>query len=206
MKPSWKHLDSCPIIPVVWDEKGIERISRIPVSFVYLQYGSIFTLEETCLRIKGIHPHAKIFFHIDLADGIAADETGVRFAKTCGIDGLVTTRPTLIDAGKRHGLETVLRAFLQDSRSLRRTIQMGLRCGPDGLDLLPGPVLPEVMGDIARKLDLPVIGGGLVRRPEQVQELLKAGCRAISTSTPELWDLNRPFDPNEGTIRTRYFR
>jgi len=194
MKSFWRHLQPCPIIPVVWDEKGIERTTRIPVAFVYLQYGSIFTLEETCRRIKDGRPHVKIFFHIDLADGIAADETGVRFAKACGVDGLVTTRPTLIEAGKRHGLETVLRAFLQDSRSLRRTIQISQRCMPDGLDLLPGPVLPEVMSDITKVLSQPVIGGGLVRRPEQVRDLLKAGCRAISTSSTELWRLNKPFD------------
>ena len=195
MKPHWRHLKQCPIIPVVWDEKGIEHVARIPVTFVYLQHGSIFTLEETCRRIKQRQPHAHIFFHIDLAEGIAADETGVRFTKTCGVDGLVTTRPTLIEAGKRHGLETVLRAFLQDSRSLRRTIQISMRCSPDGLDLLPGPVLPEVMGEIAQHLSQPVIGGGLVRRPEQVRDLLKAGCRAVSTSLPALWSLNKPFDP-----------
>ncbi|MBE3584538.1 MAG: glycerol-3-phosphate responsive antiterminator [Limnochordaceae bacterium] len=186
MKPFWRHLQSCPIIPVVWDEKGIERVLRIPVAFVYLQYGSIFTLEETCRRIKESRPEARIFFHIDLADSIAADETGIRFAKARGVDGLVTTRPTLNEAGKRYGLETVLRAFLQDSRSLRRTIQIGLRCMPDGLDLLPGPVLPEEMGDIAKSLSQPVIGGGLLRSPEQVRVLLKAGCRAISTSSQEL--------------------
>ncbi|MEW8977982.1 MAG: glycerol-3-phosphate responsive antiterminator [Symbiobacterium sp.] len=195
MKASWRQLESYPVIPVVWDDHGIEEILHIPVAFVYLQDGSIFSLEETCRRIKSHQPHARIFFHIDLAAGIAADEAGVRFAKTCGIDGLVTTRPSLIEAGKKYGLETVLRAFLQDSRSLRRTLQLCQRCMPDGLDLLPGPVLPEVMDEITSVLSQPVIGGGLVRRPEQVWSLLRAGCRAVSTSTPALWALNRSSPP-----------
>lgn len=193
MRPSWKSLQSCPVIPVVWDAKSLDLITRIPVAFVYLQYGSIFTLAETCKRIKQTHAHARVFFHIDLGDGIAADETGVRFAHTCGVDGIVTTRPTLIEAGKSMGLETVLRAFLQDSRSLRRTIQVGQRCGPDGLDILPGPVLPEVIGELSKSLPQPVIGGGLVRRPGQVKDLLKIGCRAVSTSSPELWAMNTTF-------------
>lgn len=193
MKPFWKTLQSCPVIPVVWDTKSLDLISRIPVAFVYLQYGSIFTLQENCRRIKDVQPHARVFFHIDLADGIAADETGVKFVHACGVDGIVTTRPTLIEAGKSLGLETVLRAFLQDSRSLRRTIQIGQRCGPAGLDILPGPVLPEVLGELSKSLSQPVIGGGLIRRPEQVRNLLKAGCRAVSTSSPELWALNTTF-------------
>lgn len=195
MRTFWNNLRTSPIIPVVWDQKGLAEISRIQVAFLYLQHGSVFTLSDTCRRIKEIHPNVRVFFHIDLAEGIAADEAGVQFVHACGIDGIVTTKPALIEAGKKVGLETVLRGFIQDSRSVKRTVQLCLRCSPDALDILPGPVLPEVMGELTRNLQQPVIGGGLVRREAQVRELLRIGCRAISTSSPELWALNGAFGP-----------
>lgn len=190
MRAYWKNLQTAPVIPVVWDEQSFAQLARVPVAFVYLQQGSIFNLEANCRRIKESHPNAKVFFHVDFAQGIAADETGVKFVHDCGVDGIVTTRPTLIEAGKSLGLETVLRAFIQDSRSVKRTIQLGQRCRPDGLDILPGPVLPEVIGELSKSLPQPIIGCGLIRREEQVHELLRAGCRAISTSSQELWTFN----------------
>ncbi|HWI60637.1 MAG TPA: glycerol-3-phosphate responsive antiterminator [Symbiobacteriaceae bacterium] len=190
MRTFWNDLRTSPVIPVVWDDKGLAQILRIPVAFVYLQYGSVFTLADTCARIKQVHPNARVFFHIDLAEGIAADEIGVKFVHACGCDGIVTTKPALIEAGKKEGLETVLRGFIQDSRSLKRTIQVGLRCTPDALDILPGPVLPEVMSDLTRSLSQPVLGGGLIRREAQVLDLLRIGCRGVSSSTQELWALN----------------
>ncbi|HWI51960.1 MAG TPA: glycerol-3-phosphate responsive antiterminator [Symbiobacteriaceae bacterium] len=187
------RLKRCPVIPSVWDDKGLEQVTRIPVSVVYLQYGGLFTIAEMSERIHAVHPDASVFFHIDLAEGIAADETGVRYIASCGVQGILTTKPALVEAAKKNGLPAILRVFIQDSRSLRRAVQLAQRCGPDALDVLPGPVVPEVIGDLKEHLSQPIVAGGLIRNEEQVLTLLKAGCRAVGTSKPALWALNVAF-------------
>lgn len=193
MAAVWQKLRQCPVIPSVWDDKGLEQVTRIPVTAVFLQYGGLFTVPDMANAIRSVHPDATVFFHIDLADGIAADETGVRFIARSGLQGIVTTRPALVEAAKKIGLAAVLRVFIQDSRSLRRAVQLAQRCGPDALDVLPGPVVPEVIGDLREHLSQPIIAGGLIRQEEQVRDLLKAGCRAVGTSQPDLWALNKLF-------------
>ncbi|HLN63464.1 MAG TPA: glycerol-3-phosphate responsive antiterminator [Symbiobacteriaceae bacterium] len=193
MAAVWQKLRQCPVIPSVWDDKGLEQVTRIPVTAVFLQYGGLFTVPDMANAIRSVHPDATVFFHIDLADGIAADETGVRFIARSGLQGIVTTRPALVEAAKKIGLAAVLRVFIQDSRSLRRAVQLAQRCGPDALDVLPGPVVPEVIGDLREHLSQPIIAGGLIREEEQVRDLLKAGCRGVGTSQPDLWALNKLF-------------
>jgi len=190
MASIWQRLQTHPVVPAVWDDNGLAQAARVPVAAIFLQYGSIFTLQEACRRLKQARRDATIFFHIDLAEGIAADEAGVRFAKGAGVDGILTTKPSLVEVARSAGLATVLRVFIQDSRSLRRAVQMSLRCGPDALDVLPGPVVPEVLTDLRESLSQPVIAGGLIRRESQVRDLLRAGCRAVDTSSQELWALN----------------
>lgn len=181
------------MIPSVWDDKGLLRVTRIPVAVVFLQYGSLFTLPDNLRRLKSGHPDAHVCFHIDLADGIAADETGVRWLKEAGINGIISTKPSLVEAARKLEMSAILRVFIQDSRSVRRAVQMALRCNPDALDALPGPAVPEVIGDLRESLHQPVIAGGLVRHERQVRQLLQAGCRAVGTSSPELWALNATF-------------
>lgn len=193
MAAIWQRMRQYPVIPSVWDQKGLEQVTRIPVAAVFLQYGGLFTLAEMCKTIRSSHPEASVFFHVDLAEGIAADATGIRFIASTGLQGIVTTKPALVEAAKKIGLLAILRVFIQDSRSLRRAVQLSLRCAPDALDVLPGPVVPEVFGDLREHLSQPIVAGGLIRQEEQVRQLLKAGCRGVGTSLPDLWALNRVY-------------
>lgn len=186
----WQRIRTLPVIPSVWDETGLLEATRIPVAVVFLQYGSLFTLPENVQKLRSAHPEVHICFHIDLAAGIAADETGVKWLKGIGVNGVISTKPSLIEAAKKLEMTAILRVFIQDSRSVRRAVQMSLRCHPDALDALPGPAVPEILPDLRESLHQPVIAGGLIRHERQVRQLLQAGCRAVGTSSPALWALN----------------
>ncbi|HYG59682.1 MAG TPA: hypothetical protein VD902_16580, partial [Symbiobacteriaceae bacterium] len=69
MAAIWRRLRQCPVIPSVWDTKGLEQVMRIPVAAVFLQYGGLFSVGEMSRSIHTVHPEASVFFHIDLAEG-----------------------------------------------------------------------------------------------------------------------------------------
>lgn len=107
------------------------------------------------------------------------------------MDGVVTTKPSLTEAAHKNGMLGLLRVFIQNSRSVRRAIQLAQRCHPDALDVLPGSVVPEVIPDLKANLSQHIIAGVLVRRESQVRDLLRAGCGGVGTTAAELWALNR---------------
>ena len=64
----------------------------------------------------------KLFLHLDLAEGIGKDEYGIRYARSLGIDGIISTRSNIIKLAKKYGLLTVQRFFIVDSHSVETTI------------------------------------------------------------------------------------
>lgn len=183
----WQRLRQYPVIPAVWDPAGLRQALRVPVAAIWLQHGSVLDLPATRAQIRAAHPDAPVLFHLELAQGLAADAHGVRFARSAGLDGIITTRPHLVEAAREAGLLAVLRAFLQDSRAVRRVTEMAARCGPDALDLLPGPAVAEVVAELRQAVDMPVLASGLIRGEDMAGRLLAAGCRGMTTSFPPLW-------------------
>jgi glycerol uptake operon antiterminator len=53
---------------------------------------------------------------------------------------------------------------------------------------LPG--WDRVVGWTKKKVDIPIISGGLVCKEDMVTQSIKAGAIAVSTTNTELWKLN----------------
>lgn len=191
----WQELRRHPIIPAIWRAEELNLLSSVPAAAIYLQYGTVLDLPDIVRRLKRDRTGLTVFFHLELGRGLAADEDGVRYAAAAGVDGIITTRPFLVEAARGTGLLSVLRMFVQDSRSLRRGIQLVKTAAPDAVDVLPGPLLPEIIGELRESLGQPILAAGLVRREEQVRDLLAAGCRGIATSSERLWRLNACNNP-----------
>jgi glycerol uptake operon antiterminator len=69
------------------------------------------------------------------------------------------------------------------------TISNQLRNPPvHALEILPALVAPKMLARVrAISADLPVVGGGLIETMKEVEELLKQGLSAVSTSNPQMW-------------------
>jgi glycerol uptake operon antiterminator len=58
----------------------------------------------------------------------------------------------------------------------------------DALEALPAMAAPKLLGIVqASSLDIPVVGGGLLRTMKEVEELLSQGISAVSISNPQMW-------------------
>ena len=131
-----------------------------------------------------------VLLHIDLVNGLANDESGLRYVATLDrVDGIITTRHHLAPIARKLGLMSVVRLFLQDGRAVERGLTVIDKSRPDAVELLPGVAVP-VIADRFRDVPTPIIAGGLIRTPEIVRQILSCGCRAVSTTNVKLWEMN----------------
>ena len=80
-------------------------------------------LMNVSVKVKKSHEAGKKYFvHMDLAKGIGKDESGMRFLRRIGVDGILSTKLNVIKLAKENGLITVQRFFIVDSQSVHTTL------------------------------------------------------------------------------------
>ena len=127
-----------------------------------------------------------VFIHIDLADGIGKDKTGIEWLKKLGADGVISTRTQLIRAAHDSGLLAVQRFFMLDSKGMHSVAETIENTRPDLIEIMPG-VIPKALKLFSRQ-EIPVIAGGLIETKQEVTAALSAGVVAVSTGRKELWN------------------
>ena len=176
-----------PVIAAVRNNEELEKAENSRVKIVFVLYGTILTLPEMCRKL---HEAQKlVFVHADMIEGLRGDLAGVEFIKTTASPtGIVSTRANIIKFAKQLHMQTILRVFLLDSLSLQTGVKNILETSPDAVEIMPG-IACRYINEVERKINAPVIAGGLIVDKEQVIESLSSGALAISTSKEELWDL-----------------
>ncbi len=140
-------------------------------------------------RIRLAHEKdKKLFVHMDFADGIGKDESGIRFLKSIGIDGIISTRQNIIKLARKFEIFTVQRFFIVDSHSVLTTVESVKSAKPDMIEVMPG-IANKVIESLSQSLNVPVIAGGLVETEAEVKAALKCGAAAVSTGKAELWEI-----------------
>ena len=179
-----------PIIPYV-SEVGDDADLLSKAAAVFLH------VEELTHLDAAIEPFRKnplkqvaLMLHLDLVRGLAREEAALKHVVSLGrIDGIISVHHHLVTPARRLGLLTIMRLFLQDSRSIERGLGIIERASPDAVELLPSVAAIQV-ADRFRRLPCPKIAGGLVYKLSMVQEALDSGCESVSTSDRELWQFN----------------
>lgn len=175
-------LERSPVIAAVRDDGWENAVSSSAEVIFYLKANLLTVKSRIC---EAIENDKIIFVHIDLADGIGKDKTGIEFLANCGVHGIISTRNQLIGIAKEKGLLTVQRFFALDSQGLDSIRDVA--GGADLLEIMPG-VVPKI---ISRFSDggATVIAGGLIETKDEVLTALNAGATAVSTGKVALWEI-----------------
>jgi glycerol uptake operon antiterminator len=179
-----------PVIPVVWDPAPHhDLIAR--ASAVILQGGNLADIERTLDRFSTPPLHkTALFVHIDLVAGLENSEAGLEFLATFQrLTGVVTVHHHLATPARKLGLLSIVRLFLSDSRALERGLSIASKSRPDAIEILPAAVAAKVAADF-QCCPIPRITGGICRTETDVRDALESGCRAVTSTKPELWRLN----------------
>ena len=130
----------------------------------------------------------KLFFHIDLIHGLKNDEYGTQYlCQEFRPYGLISTKSSVIQQAKKHGVVAVQRIFMIDSHAIERSFRLVEKCQPDFIEVLPGS-LPTMITEVSKRFRIPVFAGGLIRTEQEAQEALKAGAVSITSSNHLLWE------------------
>ena len=138
-------------------------------------------------RVQTAHAAGKkLLIHFDLAMGIGKDRSGMQFAKQAGVDGIISTRVNVIKMARQAEIFTVQRFFIVDSHSIETTIEALGASKADMIEVMPG-IVPKIISGLAKKIDAPIIAGGLIETEEEINAVIGAGATAVSTGKKELW-------------------
>lgn len=171
------------IIAAVRTENEWKAALNSRADVLFLLSGTISALPE--LLNEAHLRHKKLFWHLDMIDGLAKDAAGVEYVSHLSPDGIISTRGNLIKFAKSCGLCTVQRFFIVDGRSVETALDTLRQTKPMFAELMPGLVCKTVR--TFSETGLPIIAGGLVTTPEEVRDAFEAGAYAVSTSARLLW-------------------
>lgn len=177
--------ENYPIIAAVRSESDVMRALRSDVQALFLLSCDIMSLGTL---IGHVHKAEKLLFvHMDFAEGIGKDASGVRYLASLGVDGIISTRSSVITAAKKNGLSCVQRFFMIDSRSVDTALDSLRQVSPDMIEIMPA-IAYKTIARIRQRTHIPIIAGGLIETKEEIFSALGAGAAMVSTARHELWE------------------
>jgi glycerol uptake operon antiterminator len=177
-------LRETPVILAIKSMEGLEKSLAGKEKIVFVLFGEILSIAEIAGRLKDAGKTALV--HLDLIDGLSSREAAVDFlAEKTRADGILSTKASLLKHAKSRGLLTVQRFFVLDSMALINIEKQFPLDHADAVEILPG-LMPKVIRKIAGLVHKPVIAGGLISDREDVQNALRAGAVAVSTTKIDL--------------------
>ncbi|GKH31764.1 glycerol-3-phosphate responsive antiterminator [Muricomes sp. OA1] len=190
MREFYEIVEENPVIAAVKDEEGVETCCTMEeVKVIFVLYGDICSIPGIVKRIKEAGKTALV--HIDLITGLSAKEAAVDYIKnSTSADGILSTKPLMIQRAKELSMYAVLRYFVIDSMAIKSIENLDRQRGkkPDFIEVMPG-VMPKVIRKICRSSRIPVIAGGLIADKEDVMGALEAGAVAVSSTNRSVWEL-----------------
>ncbi len=182
------------------NESVMDALERTPIIAATDRYGwknavlsdaeVLFHLGADIMTVADDIAEAKrngkfVFIHIDLADGIGKDKSGINWLKKLGADGIISTRTQLIRAAHDSELLAIQRFFILDSKGMHSISETICNANPDLIEIMPG-VIPKAL-NLFSEQGIPVIAGGLIETKQEATKALSSGAVAVSTGKKELW-------------------
>jgi glycerol uptake operon antiterminator len=161
---------------------GAAIVSRSPV--VFILRGNGLAVGHV---VRKIHDAGKLVaVHVDLVGGLRADRSSVGWLANAGVDAVISSHGQLMPAIRHEGMTAILRLLLVRRSQLDTAAAAIGRAAPHIVEVLPGVILPSVIG-LLPPFEVPVLAGGFIRTEADVGAVLAAGALGVTTSSQALW-------------------
>ena len=178
---------SQPILLAISQMKDFEKFLQSPLDTCILMDFHINLLPS---MMQAAHAAGKtVYLHADLLRGVSADEFGCEYlCQRLRADGIISTKPKVLEAARRNRVATILRLFLIDTKSLDKGAALIKNLQPDHVELLPG-LACDAIADLKQRLQPTAstqpqsfLCGGLIKTHSQITRCLEAGACAVTLS------------------------
>ncbi|WP_422485285.1 glycerol-3-phosphate responsive antiterminator [Gudongella sp. DL1XJH-153] len=174
--------DSLIQYPIIAEVNTLDEFNKALDSHcqnIFLMTGNVFNLRQ--LSNKAHNSGKNIYIYLDAIDGYSKDSWGLEFiSKNIEIDGIITSKPVLMEQSKEMGIFTLGRFSIYNEYKLDYTIDKIKQTRPHCAIILPG-VLPKLIEKVARETKTPVISSGFLDSRETIIESLESGAIGITT-------------------------
>lgn len=127
-----------------------------------------------------------LFVNADNCGGLAQDRRGIEHLRHLGVNGVLSTRGSLVQQANSLGMVTMQKVFVTDRSTLPRSVNSIQQSKPHFTQLMPWPVLSRLSREALDRLG-PFVAAGFVQSRDDVAEALACGASAVSTSDSSLW-------------------
>lgn len=174
------------VIPAISNHKKLNIFLESDIKMGILMNFQLAQIESIIKKMKA---HNKLVcVHSELIKGLSSDEFGaIYLIQDLKVDGIISSKPKVIEVCKKRQVLGVYRFFIKDSISLKQSIEMGKRLRPDYIEILPGSCY-ELIEDIERQIGCQVWMGGLLNTEKQIQLCFDHGAVAVTSSNVDIWN------------------
>lgn len=174
------------VIPAISNHQDLKKFLQCRATYGILMNFQLAQLAELVGVMK--EHHKKVLIHSELIKGLSSDEFGaIYLIQVLKVDGIISSKPKVIETCKKRKVLGILRFFLKDSISLAQSVELAQKAEPDYLEILPATSL-EIIGEIKSKVKAQILLGGLIRSKDQIEACIKAGAKAVTSSNPSFWE------------------
>jgi len=173
------------IIPAIPNHQALKKFIESGYTYGILMN---FQLAQLKLLVDACHKaNKKVLIHSELIKGLSHDEFGaIYLIQELQVDGLISSKPKVIELCKKRNVIGIFRFFLKDSISLEQSLAITKKIEPVYLEVLPaaGTRLIQFIKD---QVNAEILMGGLIQNKEQIQQCISSGAIAVTTSNTDLW-------------------
>jgi glycerol uptake operon antiterminator len=178
-------LDVQTVIPAISNHQDLKKFLTLPHTYGILMNFQLAQLPELVKMMKD--SQKKVLIHSELIKGLSSDESGaIYLIQTLGVDGIISSKPKVIEVCKKRKVIGIFRFFLKDTVSLNQSLDIARKIKPEYLEILPAccyDVIEKIKQDVSCK----VLMGGLIHSKEQIKKCLSTGAIAVTVSNVDLW-------------------
>lgn len=139
--------------------------------------------------VKKVHTAGKeAWVNLELLGGFGRDQVGIKLLKNFyKVDGVMSTDSNKLNMAKRAGLITVQRYLIGDSRAFDTSLRFLRTLKTDAAEVLPAVVAREILPDLRRATDIPLLAGGFIHSSREMKQIKDAGFEGLTISLREYW-------------------
>ena len=183
----FEELYTNPVIMALKNNRDLEKCLENENKVVFVLYGNIDSIPIIVNKLKA--RDKIVIVHEDLIEGLSGSYYAASFIKKyTQADGIITTKPSNASYARKLGFFTVLRFFVFDSMGYENMKQSIKDANCDVIEMLPG-IMPNLIKDIKKRTNIPVVAGGLITTKEEVMAALNSDAIAISSSNYSVWQM-----------------